>query len=258
MSFTFFPRLPTEIRLQIWNEAIPPGRILRVLLTHELETFVYPFEPYRTPAILHVCQESRDVGLSIFRHDLGTRCNDHFWWNPRVDTVFRTCLAPVNPPGYSAPDFVPSEDEPTSPEHSFKMLQYMQNTRHLAIPLTLSTLEFLSLDLLRTKDIKSPQWLRQFPRLKTLILLLDPLADWIRMGDIVISTLRDSPIPTLDGDTPSEVVTMVGQSLELFGLSAKSDWMAPAVEVFVLTIGTMGEEEGFWLPKPKKRKGWMV
>ena len=40
------------------------------------------------------------------------------------------------------------------------------------------------------------------------------------------------------------------ESLELFGLNAKNDWMHPNVVIFVMNVEMRDEEAAFWLSEP--------
>jgi hypothetical protein len=125
----------------------------------------------------------------------------------------------------------------------------MDLTQHLAIPLTLSTFEFLSLNLSRSEKITTPQWLNSFPRLRTLTLLLDPLTDWIRMGEVVPCEPLETPISGMDDQLPSEIVTMVEESIGLFGMSAEMGWVPPTVHISVVMIKRTRREASSWLPE---------
>jgi hypothetical protein len=64
-TFTLFPKLPIELRLKIWEEALPGPRIIEIhhddnrLYNFEGEDEVNRIEVKLPPPILHsVCQES--------------------------------------------------------------------------------------------------------------------------------------------------------------------------------------------------------
>lgn len=55
-TFHPFPRLPPEIRIQIWESAIVEGRVLRV---KELRSRTAYWSPTPVPAVTRACRESR-------------------------------------------------------------------------------------------------------------------------------------------------------------------------------------------------------
>jgi hypothetical protein len=72
-NFPQFSKLPTEIRLQIWKEAMPGPRVVEVYLIEDQSQYdgktYYVADPAsRTPAptILHINHESRREGLKIY------------------------------------------------------------------------------------------------------------------------------------------------------------------------------------------------
>ncbi|KAI0872887.1 hypothetical protein GGS24DRAFT_502362 [Hypoxylon argillaceum] len=68
-SFPQFPRLPTELRLQIWAATVEP-RVLRVGLGEKAKTAVADWSVYTNPAGLSVCTESRAVLLKHYTASL--------------------------------------------------------------------------------------------------------------------------------------------------------------------------------------------
>ncbi|KAF2743581.1 hypothetical protein M011DRAFT_372674, partial [Sporormia fimetaria CBS 119925] len=97
-TFHPFPRLPCELRLQIWEHAVEPRTI---------EVRYRAYKPERllctnpVPAIMEACREARDVGLKLYekafldsipgRPDLGER---YIWlnWDFDVISIGRTRL----------------------------------------------------------------------------------------------------------------------------------------------------------------------
>lgn len=64
LEFEYFPKIPTEIRLQIWESTIPPPRYVYLKLHRELrgETQVWSLRSKsQPPVILFVNTESRAV-----------------------------------------------------------------------------------------------------------------------------------------------------------------------------------------------------
>jgi hypothetical protein len=75
-TFTFFPQLPTEIRLDIWNLAIQ-HRTRRVVIvsysidSHGVIRFKSRTRPLGPPALLYTCSESREIALTVYRPAFG-------------------------------------------------------------------------------------------------------------------------------------------------------------------------------------------
>jgi hypothetical protein len=59
-SFAFFPKLPPEIRRMIWTFARPAPRVLKMFEKKEGAGEVV-YSTAKVPALLHVCQESRQI-----------------------------------------------------------------------------------------------------------------------------------------------------------------------------------------------------
>ncbi|KAE8448349.1 hypothetical protein EG329_009593 [Mollisiaceae sp. DMI_Dod_QoI] len=78
-SFTNFPELPSELRLKIWEYALPGPRILGVGHKTQYKTIYGRAIPtifeWRTsdpvPSILHACHESREEALKNYRPSFG-------------------------------------------------------------------------------------------------------------------------------------------------------------------------------------------
>jgi hypothetical protein len=105
-EFTIFRFLPTEIRLKIWRLTLPFRVVDARLDRPSPETglgyerrprviainSVPPIRP-SLPVALHICRESRDEALSIYRPCAGTRWRSphaypHNLWNPERDVLF--------------------------------------------------------------------------------------------------------------------------------------------------------------------------
>ncbi|KAM0286721.1 hypothetical protein ACHAQH_000741 [Verticillium albo-atrum] len=86
-SFYPFPRLPAELRLQIWKLAAQP-RLLVVEKAADSTDFESPTPP---PAVVHVCRESRNFGpyKKAFASDDSSR---YAWANFDLDTIHVECL----------------------------------------------------------------------------------------------------------------------------------------------------------------------
>ena len=90
-SFSLFPRLPAEIRLKIWQLALPPPRIIELYCIPSTPTSLPTFKPVPCdclancdiyPAIAAANRESRFLFLSKFVFCFGT----HVCW--KQDTIF--------------------------------------------------------------------------------------------------------------------------------------------------------------------------
>lgn len=64
-EFTVFARLPAEIRLMIWEQACQIERIIPILPgVGHLFPITHPM--LAIPPVLHVCADSRRVGLKLY------------------------------------------------------------------------------------------------------------------------------------------------------------------------------------------------
>ncbi|TAQ89483.1 hypothetical protein B7494_g2149 [Chlorociboria aeruginascens] len=85
-TFKPFPKLPTELRLQIWKFASWAPRTIELNFCIVDEKFIDFGHP---PAILHVCRESREVGLSFYSLSFGTtKQPPEIYFNPLTDLVY--------------------------------------------------------------------------------------------------------------------------------------------------------------------------
>ncbi|KAI1213093.1 uncharacterized protein F4807DRAFT_412917 [Annulohypoxylon truncatum] len=88
-SFPQFSQLPPELRIMIWEAAVP-RRALSLILDNDEELPVLP-----PPAIAHVCRESRKVFLKHYCEEpyiaLGwfNHKTDIFIWQPQPDILFK-------------------------------------------------------------------------------------------------------------------------------------------------------------------------
>jgi hypothetical protein len=63
-----FSRLPTELRLQIWEMTIEPRIVdVRMKESRSMPKGVYLISKTPAPAILRVCRESRSIGLGAYQ-----------------------------------------------------------------------------------------------------------------------------------------------------------------------------------------------
>lgn len=74
VSFNGFPKLPTEIRLMIWELSLPGARVLHVSDRRVFKDKLYfrKDDNPANPAALFTCQESRAVALERYRLCFGT------------------------------------------------------------------------------------------------------------------------------------------------------------------------------------------
>lgn len=89
-TFTLFPRLPLELRLQIWFHAIPVGAYIQFYRRGspyggESKRIISRCSDHAVPSLLHTNAESRAVALPYF-HLLGTG-SSQIYFNPTVDTL---------------------------------------------------------------------------------------------------------------------------------------------------------------------------
>jgi hypothetical protein len=61
-----FWKLPTELRLQIWELSLPDGRVIKVHVD-EKRSKAYLVDRLPLPSLLHVCRDSRSFVLMVFR-----------------------------------------------------------------------------------------------------------------------------------------------------------------------------------------------
>ncbi|KAF8860147.1 hypothetical protein BDZ45DRAFT_741754 [Acephala macrosclerotiorum] len=69
-KFTLFPKLPIELRLKIWDEAMPGPRVIELLVHHGRNGMGDPGIAYtdcKTPSILHASRESRNHVLKKYK-----------------------------------------------------------------------------------------------------------------------------------------------------------------------------------------------
>jgi len=98
--FTLFPKFPIELRAIIWKRAIPAPRVIEFNDTGE--TRVFGRDPFpgsvpvisvdaKTPAILHVCRESRKVGLQFYKLGFNLELEKPIYFDFDRDIVHVKC-----------------------------------------------------------------------------------------------------------------------------------------------------------------------
>lgn len=220
-NFTCFSRLPTEIRLKIWSIAVPRGRILRF----EIEPHLGQYRIYgrfsRVPSIMHICHESREVGLGQFRRGFPhlQSQNGEVYWSPEADTLF----------------YVPHRSKTWNEVCSVLYLgihTMLPIVRHLALPLT---------D--RVQRSFGDGWLKglaeslQKPHDQTtLTFVLDPHLILRRPypSAVAFHEPLDVAVDRLDAKKPSEVETHVKSVLESSKFSQGPKSLLPTATCLVL------------------------
>ncbi|KAK3939847.1 hypothetical protein QBC46DRAFT_386758 [Diplogelasinospora grovesii] len=86
-TFTLFPYLPTELRLDIWRRSCQP-RVVEVRYDEEQDKCVTTTTP---PAVLQVCRESRyECATRIYVRAFGTNTDSEgrIYFAPRLDILY--------------------------------------------------------------------------------------------------------------------------------------------------------------------------
>jgi hypothetical protein len=264
-----FSDLPTEIRFEIWRLATPKSRILRVKAEPEYSSasLIGPFSP--VPTILHVCQESRRFGLSVFRRgfqDISDGLND-FYWNPSIDTLYLLPFGEENPRSF------------ITPYHTIP-LETLPDVQHLAFPLT----RMLFLNISRT-DSPLFNWLTTLPSLETICFLIEPMHNWLGMRRWMGQEIPPSAIHLpndrhISFNPPSAIVLYEPVETHVYGYGSNEMpptlmettirrvisevWdnehprtAPPAIEVLVMGTKRF-KNSGFCLPCPRNLRPWEI
>jgi hypothetical protein len=86
--FVFFPNLPAELRLQVWQYVASFERVVEIQGINRTIGIRHGASP-RPPAILHVCHESRYEALKVYKLCCGTkRLPKSIYLNPASDIIF--------------------------------------------------------------------------------------------------------------------------------------------------------------------------
>jgi hypothetical protein len=105
--FTLFPKLPTELRLVIWEMVLPGPRILESTFYFDLRKqlcwSLLPSE--NSPATLFTCRESREIGLKHYQPltEEGMARPLVQYFHPANDTLFSTSIS-CDERGFECPD----------------------------------------------------------------------------------------------------------------------------------------------------------
>ncbi|KAI0011264.1 hypothetical protein F4779DRAFT_235817 [Xylariaceae sp. FL0662B] len=85
VSFSIFPLLPIELRLQVWRHTCHE-RVVEVFYDSKNDRCATLSTP---PAILHACRESRLEGLRIYKRLFGTKSHEaRIYFCPDLDTLY--------------------------------------------------------------------------------------------------------------------------------------------------------------------------
>lgn len=82
-TFDLFPKLVLDLRLLIWEAALPDTpRLINLMYHRGTSTF-----GSRTPSLLHACQESREIALTHYKAFTNTTATKVLYLCPRYDTI---------------------------------------------------------------------------------------------------------------------------------------------------------------------------
>ncbi|CCD49095.1 hypothetical protein ACHAPF_000632 [Botrytis cinerea] len=228
--FPQFRNLPPELRLHVWEYALPSGRTLRVKVDAYDDTRASLQGDFSAiPSICHVNSESRSLALSIIRNGLGPNTEESdFYWNPNTDTIYF-------PPSASwtsgtMEKFLFKENVPTS----YRNDGITPVVQHIALPLNIWLAQGLYLEPLESRWLLN--WLYKFPMLQSVTLLIEPFDQWLGLPNtsIVYHEPLDVPMSQLLGHKPSHIQKMLENSLSEYRDANDGAWEPPAVEVLVL------------------------
>ncbi|CZR55175.1 uncharacterized protein PAC_05061 [Phialocephala subalpina] len=79
-TFTLFSKLPIELRLKIWDDAIPEARIIEVMWSEERGFYT----DSKSPAILHVCSDSRACARKVYTAAIVENSRKHVLWGAGI------------------------------------------------------------------------------------------------------------------------------------------------------------------------------
>ncbi|KAK2629510.1 hypothetical protein QTJ16_000330 [Diplocarpon rosae] len=222
-----FSSLPAEIRLVVWKLAIPEPRILRMCIPRDKARvpWTYSTSSPSIPIILHINQESRTVGLSLFTLNFPFKrkqCRPppfrpalSTYWNPTRDTLY---LPDFHVPEGIAVDVawdavdnsdacLPNDDSLIGGKFHHHNLMAMQ---HLALPWNTKVANGFD----ARSDPESstghqcggewmPRWLLGFPSLRSVTFLLEPSSLCYRPGGIELYEPKDArELHEYDRDMP--------------------------------------------------------
>ncbi|KAI9647236.1 hypothetical protein NHQ30_003619 [Ciborinia camelliae] len=246
-GFIIFLELPLEIRLHIWNLAIPQGRILPFQIwslkseeNAENSSFLHRLP---APKLMHVCREARKEVLKSFRKEsydsnTGGGIHDGDWWNPSRDTIYiqppflhRGISTWWIAPGRRSFSFIACAD----PER----LERLKKAHHLAWSFNSVWLRWVST---RSKSERwiwnvLARWLHEFSSLKTFTWVVDGHANqvdrnpvWSKYPDVPVYGIKvhreqDSGLMNM---TPSKINANLQEAFEVIK-SENPGWNSPEV-----------------------------
>lgn len=218
-TFAPFSELPIEIRLHIWKIAVPRGRILRFNIDFERNQYRIRGRFSRVPTIMHVCRESREVGLQDFRCGFPhlEPQNGGVYWS-ESDTLL----------------YVPGESVSWDSVYGFLSVgihKILPMVRHLAIPLSRRLLE--SIDGSWMEELVNG--LRKRDGLTTLSFVLDPVRNLriFHPSAIALEEALDVPVDMLSNQRPSSIEADIVSASKIPKLLATPTRRLPIIECLV-------------------------
>ncbi|KAE9369243.1 hypothetical protein N431DRAFT_493090 [Stipitochalara longipes BDJ] len=222
-QFSLFSMLPVELRLKIWNMALPGQRIVEVYLdyvtdlgtgcsTNALKVNTPP------PSLMHVNFESRTVALEKYWLRLGNETLSGY--NPRIDPAGDIIFIPW------------SFDNPGS------RLQELINGRAWSKEAK-ESIRYMAVDESTWRDLNGPGGFIYFERLEKYTVIAhnssSPCLEGWRNGgtEIAFMDLEDDDREEIIHDRYVSVVDQMEFDNEYY----KREWKLPAVEVKVVARG---------------------
>ncbi|KAE8441339.1 hypothetical protein EG329_005488 [Mollisiaceae sp. DMI_Dod_QoI] len=86
-SFTCFSNLPTELRLMIWESALPGPHIIEIRY-HFPSVLVYTSNTKAIAALYYTCRESHNAVLGCYNRYYHNSIGRFFWFDKRIDTLY--------------------------------------------------------------------------------------------------------------------------------------------------------------------------
>ena len=186
LTFSLFPQLVAELRLQIWHLACCSARVVEVQYDLNKDRFV---SKSRAPSVLHVSRESRHEALRIYKLYFATpSAPSHIYFNPGIDTLY----------------------VPRSREMGYdETLRDFQS--YLAVPEELDSIHIIGLDYVSAK-VKRPWesynkavWIRSFSREVQVVLVLRVKGGWQRE----MCDQRDGDLEFVEPDESAETLQQI-------------------------------------------------
>jgi hypothetical protein len=90
-SFTCFPQLPIELRLEIFNHAMPGERRVQLIFGRGMKKRLVPTVTKETspvPVMFHVCKESRNQALKVYQLMSTFRRDPCIYFSFTLDTLY--------------------------------------------------------------------------------------------------------------------------------------------------------------------------